>query len=262
VRYFLFLLLFTFSFQGILVAQKSGDDNAAKKPLQDYRYAHEFSGGIKIHTNGFSLNLTKGWIKNIYTTHLVQAEYQYFINYRDKRVATNPSYVQGGRKYYYGLQNRFHALRFSYGFERALADKADRNGVRLSFIGFAGLSLGLLKPYYLEMVKYRDSITGDYVTENVKYNGGGADDRFMSQDSIYQAAPFYKGMGQIVPTVGGHIKAGLSFDWGSMDKFVKALEAGVMLDVYYRKVPIYVNSQSNSLFSASLYLGFRFGKRW
>lgn len=66
----------------------------------------------------------------------------------------------------------------------------------------------------------------------------------------------------MVPTFGGHIKAGLNFDWGSKDRFVKALEVGVMLDVFYRKVPIYVNQDANSFIKPSLYLGFHFGKRW
>ena len=255
-------MIFCFALAIPISAQQLSKKDARDLAVKDYQYNHEMSGGVKIQTNGVSLYLTKGWIKNIYKTHLVQAEYQYFINYKDKRIATNPTFIQGGRKYYYGLQNRFHALRLSYGFERALADKAEKNGVRLSFIGFVGFSLGMLKPYYLEMVKYRDTLTGDYVTENVKYNGGGIEDRFLSQDSIYQAATFYKGMDKIIPTFGGHIKAGLNFDWGTKDKFVKALEVGVLLDVFYRKVPVYVNNDANSFIQPALYLGFHFGKRW
>ena len=34
------------------------------------------------------------------------------------------------------------------------------------------------------------------------------------------------------------------------------------LDVYYKKVPIYVNNDANSFLHPALYLGFHFGKRW
>ncbi len=244
-----------------LSAQDVSAKDARNALVKDYLYYHELSGGLKIQTNGVSLYLTKGWIKNIYKTHLIQLEYQYFFNYKDKKIAPNSQLNQGGRKYYYGLQNRFHTIRLSYGFERCIADKAEQNGVRLSFIGFAGFSLGLIKPYYLEKLMYRDSITGDYVTEDIKYRGSN-EEIFLNQDSIYQAAPFYKGIGQMIPTFGGHVKAGLNFDWGSKDRFVKALEVGVMLDVFYRKVPIYVNQDANSFIKPSLYLGFHFGKRW
>lgn len=233
----------------------------APKKVIDYMYKHEFSGGLKIQTNGVSLYLTKGWIKNIYVTNLVQLEYQYFFNYKDKLNATNPAFGQKGKKYYYGLQNRFHAIRASYGLERMIADKSDRNGVRLSFIGFLGFSLGLQKPYYLELLTGRDTITGEFLHESVKYSNS-TDSKFMNKDSIYEASPFYKGIGQMIPVFGGHIKAGLNFDWGSKDRFVKALEVGVMLDIYYKKVPIYVNKDANSFLHPALYLGFHFGKRW
>jgi hypothetical protein len=241
--------------------QEMSKSDARKAVIKDYLYYHELSGGIKIQTNGFSLYLTKGWIKNIYKTHLIQAEYQYFTNYKDKKSAPDPRYIQDGRKFYYGMQNRFHTIRLSYGFERALADKADRNGVRLSFIGFVGFSLGLIKPYYLEKLDYRDPATGDFVTSLMRYDGNN-ESVFLNKDSIYQAAPFYRGIEKMIPTFGGHIKAGLNFDWGTRDRFVKALEVGAQLDVFYQKIPIYVNRDANRFFHPALYLGFHFGKRW
>jgi hypothetical protein len=51
-----------------------------------------------------------------------------------------------------------------------------------------------------------------------------------------------------------HGKFGLNFDWGSKDQFVKALECGAMLDLYYKRVPVLVNN-SNRFYTA---LGFIF----
>lgn len=250
---FFFLPLFLFS-------QEDESSAKAKKLalMKDFMYHHEFSGGVKMQTNGVDLYLVYGRLKNIYISHLFQVEYQFFINYKDKLISPQPQY--DGRKYYYGLQNQLHTLRFSYGFERVIADKAERNGVRLSFVGYAGFSLGLIKPHYVEIYKGR-SATGEILHESIRYNGNN-DSNFMNQDSIYGAAPSLKGTSQIVPTVGGHLKAGLNFDWGSKERFVKTLEAGVIMDVFYRKVPIYVNNDANSFIHPALYIGFRFGKRW
>lgn len=253
-----FIILFFFVPMFLFAQKEDSKETQRLKAIKDYRYQHEMSGGLKIQTNGVSLYLTKGWIKNIYKTHLVQVEYQFHINYKDKLVKPNALY--DGRKYYYGLQHQFHAIRFSYGFERCIADKAEVNGVRLSFIGFAGFSLGLLKPYYLEIYKGRDA-NGDPIHESVGYSEG-SDSKFMNQDSIYGASPFYKGMNKMIPTFGGHLKLGLNFDWGSKDLWVKAIQAGIMADVYYRKVPIYVNKDANNFFMPALYLSFHFGKRW
>lgn len=227
--------------------------------IKDHRYTNEASGGLKIQSNGVALYFDYGWIKDIYKTHLLQVEYQYFINYKNKLVVPNAAY--DGRRYYYGYQNEFHAVRVSYGFERCIADKAERNGVRLSFIGFVGFSLGITKPYYLEIYKGRDNTNGQILHESVRYSNS-SDSQFMNQDSIYGASPSYKGLNQMLPYFGGHLKLGLNFDWGTKDRFVKALEVGVMTDIYYRNIPVYVNKDANNFIHPALYIGFRFGKRW
>lgn len=228
-------------------------ENPKLAAQKDYQFSKEMSGGVKMMTNGFSLYAEFGLIKNIYRTHLFQAEYQYYIDYKEKRTK---SLLQNGRDYRFGLQNRFHVIRFSYGFESAIADKAARNGVRLSWVGFAGVSLGLLKPYYLNLT-YPDQVDG----RAEKYSESNKD-VFLNKGRILDAAPFYKGMSEMKPVVGGHVKVGLNFDWGSRDAFVKAIEAGVQADIYYKKIPIMVNENTNQFFQFGFYLGIHLGKRW
>jgi hypothetical protein len=150
-------------------------------------------------------------------------------------------------------------IHLSYGIKRTIADKARRNGVRLSFIFFGGISLGLLKPYYLELIQPNDSNSipqhkpERYSDENKS--------RFLDKSLIYGAAPIRYGLGQMQPVPGIHIKSGLNFDWGTKDQFVKALEAGVMLDLYYKRLPILINNH-NRFYQLAAYLSFHFGKRW
>src|SRR5437016_5324135 len=80
--------------------------------LQDYQYKKEMSGGIRAQTNGVSAFLEYGWIKDIFKTRLLQIEYTYYIDYRQKKQAAQ---LPGGRDYFFGMQNRLHMLRFSYG---------------------------------------------------------------------------------------------------------------------------------------------------
>ena len=80
-------------------------------------------------------------------------------------------------------------------------------------------------------------------------------------DSIVEAAPIRVGLNQMQPVAGAHIKTALDFDWGSKDEFVKALQAGVMIDVYYKRLPIMINN-NNRFFQASFFISFQFGKRW
>lgn len=219
--------------------------------LQDYQYKKEASGGVRIQTNGFSVFGEGGWIKDLKSTRLIQVEYSYYVDYRQK----GQSSPNGGRKYVYGLRNRFHVLRFSGGVKRTIADKADRNGVRLCFVGFGGFSLGLLKPYYLLLRQDEPPyfVEERYTEENAF--------RFLDKQLIEGAGSPTKGLDKIQPVPGAHGKIGLDFDWGRKDEFVKALEAGIMLDLYYKRVPIMLNN-SNRFYQVALYLSFQFGKRW
>jgi len=243
------LLFFALSITSGLFAQ------FGKKPmdLQDYQYHHEASGGFRLQSNGITLFAEYGWIKDLKTTRLLQLEYTYDIDYRMKK---DKSPIQNGRDYFYGLQNHFHIIRVTYGVKRTLAEKADHNGVRLSFVGFGGIALGLLKPYYLN-IQQSDTNLNAVPT---RYSSATAS-QFLNQSAILEAAPIRYGLNQIQPVPGLTAKVALDFDWGIKDEFVKSLEAGMVLDVYYKRLPIYANSY-NRFYQFGVYLSFQFGKRW
>lgn len=144
----------------------------------------------------------------------------------------------------------------SYGGKRTIADKATRNGVRLSFVGFGGIALGLLKPYYLSIQQNDSSVN----TVPTRYTSATAS-QFLNRNLIVEASPIRYGLNQIQPVPGLTGKAALDFDWGTKDEFVKALEAGVTLDIYYKRLPIMANAY-NRFYQFGIFLSFQFGKRW
>lgn len=251
-----FMILLAFS--SMVSAQKA--ENPKLTAAKDYMFHKQMVGGVKLATTGLDFYVQYGIIKNIYSTHLFTLEYEWHIDYRDKKTKAVPYYTQTGRDYYFGVQNRFHVIRFSYGFERALADKAAKNGVRLSWIGSLGGALGLVKPYYLNL-EYPGTGDNPVDIRSERYSANNAS-VFLDQSRIDEASPIYKGLNQISPVIGGHARTGLNFDFGSRDAFVKALEAGVSVDIFYKKIPIYVNDNSNHFMFLGLYLSFHLGKRW
>lgn len=252
MKRFLLFLLVAFSVQ-CAVAQKEVKVN---NPLQDYQYKKEYSLGFRLQSNGFSVYTQYGWIKDLKRTRHIQLEYNYFINYAQKR--QKPVISSNGREFLYGFNGHFHAVRASFGLQRAIFDKANRNGVRLSFTGFMGFSLGLLKPYYLNLLQPTND--GQIVIKPERYSEANRD-RFLALDSIAGAAPTRYGLNQMQVIPGIHGKVSLDFDWGTRDAFVKALELGIMLDLYYKNVPIMVN-KSNRFYQLGLFLAFHLGKRW
>ena len=251
-------------FFAVLVSQQGAYAQKAENPKlatqKDYLFHKQFTGGMRLATTGLDFYLQYGIIKNIYTTHLFTLEYEWHIDYRDKKSTAVPYYTQTGRNYYFGVQNRFHLIRFSYGFERCIADKAAKNGVRVSWVGFVGGSLGLVKPYYLNLdYPGTDGQPVDILSQ--RYSAANSS-VFLNQNLIDEASPIWRGLSQISPVIGGFGRTGLNFDLGSKDRFIKALEAGVTLEAFYKKIPIYVNNESNHALFLGLYLGFAFGKRW
>ena len=63
---------------------------------------------------------------------------------------------------------------------------------------------------------------------------------------------------------GVHGKIAVHFDWGAFDQYVKAFEAGVMVDVFTKKAPIMieVGDNQNRAYFINLFLNVQFGKRW
>jgi hypothetical protein len=259
-KLFLFIALIL-TLCGSYSASAQAKDDPKKEAAKDYLFHKQMDGGIRIQTTGLDFFIQYGFIKNIYRTHLFMLDYEWHMDYRDKKIKSSPYYTpEGGRDYYFGVQNRFHVIRFSYGYEHALADKAARNGVRLSWVGFVGGALGLVKPYYLNLdYPGTDGRPVDVHTE--RYSAANAA-VFLDQNRIDEAAPLYKGLDQISPVIGGHLRSGLNFDFGSRDAFVKALEAGASLDIFYKKIPIYTNDNSNHFLFLGFYLHFQLGKRW
>jgi hypothetical protein len=229
---------------------------------------HELSIGAGLKTNGFEIFVEKGKILDRKNTRLFQID---FISIRHpKEVKQKPvdfyqisGLLDNQKDYYFGKQNGFFAFRFGYGRKKMIADKADKSGVRVSIKYLGGVSLGLLKPYYLEYIDsiYRTNDRTVFEFKNDKYREGVNDDKFLNNRAITSASGFSHGLDEIEPVPGVYGKFGLNFDWAANNEFVTALEAGVEGQLYYKKVPIMINSMNKPYF-LSAYIAFQFGKRW
>jgi hypothetical protein len=171
-----------------------------------------------------------------------------------------PSALNGriSRAFKYGKQNNLFVLRGSLGAKRYFSEKAKHKGVAVGISYEGGATLGLLKPYYLELR------AGDgQFTASTKYSAATADS-FLDIWKIHGASGWTKGISEISFLPGINGKFAVHFDWGAYDEYVKSLEAGIMVDVFTRKAPIMVeldNVENNQVF-LNLFLHLQFGKRW
>lgn len=231
-------------------------------------YNKELSFNFKLHTNGYSFGVDIGQLKTYYLTRYYSieiGELKHPKEFRQSFDFRSPSTNRISRAFIFGKENSFIPLRLGFGEKRYLSEKAKRKGLAIGMSYAAGPSVGLLKPYYLDLLRFADS-GGDPFVRSERFSEENAD-YFLNTNNIYGSSGFAKGLDEISILPGAHAKFAIHFDWGAFDEFVKALDAGVMVDFYFKRVPIMVdspivtNSENQSIFF-NLYLNLQLGKRW
>ncbi|MDX1943700.1 MAG: hypothetical protein SFU99_24245 [Saprospiraceae bacterium] len=232
-------------------------------------YNKEFSVNFKLHTNGYALGVDIGSLQTYYITRFWTFEIGELKHPKEFRQGfdSRSSYTNRiARAFIFGKENTFIPLRVGFGEKRYLSEKAKRRGLAIGMSYAIGGSLGLLKPYYLDIVRYPDVGGGDPFVRSERYSEENAE-FFLNTSRIYGSSGFAKGLDEISFLPGAHGKFAIHFDWGAFDEFVKALDAGVMVDFYFKDVPIMVESPrvanaENTPIFINLYLNLQLGKRW
>ncbi|MCB9037145.1 MAG: hypothetical protein H6557_11040 [Lewinellaceae bacterium] len=233
-------------------------------------YDREFTVDMKLHTNGFALGVNIARLKTYYLTRFFNieiGEIKHSKEFRQSFDFQTPAASRVSRAFIFGKQNNLLVLRGGVGEKRYLSEKAKRKGLAVGLSYEAGPSLGLLKPYYLELVRSSESGPFENFTiRSEKFSQENAS-TFLDISRIYGSSGFSKGLGEISAIPGLHGKFAVHFDWGAFDEFVKAIEAGVMVDAYFQRVPLMAESdlvetpENKSIF-INLYINLQLGKRW
>lgn len=233
-------------------------------------YNREFTVDLKLHTNGYSLGVNIAQLKTFYRTRFVNielGEIKHPKEFRQSFDFQTPAASRVSRAFVFGKQNNFLVLRAGLGEKRYFSEKAKRKGLAVGISYEGGPSLGLLKPYYLELVRSVEQGNFDnFIIRSEKYSESNAN-LFLDISRIYGSSGFSRGLGEVGIRPGLHGKFAVHFDWGAFDEFVKAIEAGVMVDAFFQKVPIMVESPQvpnteNSPLFINLYVNLQLGKRW
>lgn len=241
---------------GSLCAQNTFQPKPLDEQQKGYIYNKERTVDFKLHTGGYALGLNFGTIQTYYKTKYYQFEIGEIKHPKEIRSKSFYSSTFGQSAYSYGKQNNFIVLRAGIGGKRYFSEKAKEKGIVLGVNWEIGPTLGLTKPYYIEI----NTINIEDKEPYIRYTESNRD-IFLNQDLIIGSAPFFKGFGEIGLIPGIHGKIAAHFSFGAFDDFVKAVEAGIMLDVFTRKVPILVNDQ-NKPFFLNLFITLQLGKRY
>jgi hypothetical protein len=209
---------------------------------------------FKFHTDGYGIMYEKGKIKSAFKTSLFQVEFNEKKHRKEDKQSRNDGTVIFGNPFVYGKQNNFYQLKLGVGQQRMIGGKGNKNGVAVYGIFAGGLSIGLLKPYYIDVQDPPNS--GE--TKQIKYSQ--ADSALFMGQEILGASGFVKGWGEMKFAPGVHAKTGLRFDWGRFNNAISAIEVGANVEFYAKKVEQMVGVEPKQFFLNG-YLALVFGNR-
>jgi hypothetical protein len=265
----IYLILFLATISGSLFAQTTNTQQSKKSEKEQRKlkkiailreqeegenvFQRDFSLGARLNTDGWSGFLEMGYRKNRKIVNYFQFEFaEKKANKEVKRQSSDYSFTQ--RPFIYGKRNNFYQAKLGIGQRYLLGGKANKNGVEVDAIYYGGVSVGLLKPYYINT---KDANGNDVDLKYDPNNPG----NFLVPEKINGAGGFGKGWDNLSVVPGLHARLGLRFDWAHFNEVVSALEIGVNAEMYTKKIPIMVNEQNKQFFFNG-YVSLQFGKRW
>jgi hypothetical protein len=231
----------------------------------------EFSGGLRLNSDGWSLFVDKGRVQSeekysdlFHDMKLMQLELTEKKHPKElkRNNGTPGGPINGGDKakpYIYGKVNNFYGLKFGYGKRKMIAGKPDPGTISIHWVYLGGLSAGLEKPYYLKAI-IREK--GAVVEKDIKYSDE-TKEFFVppvQSNSIIGGSGFSQGLGEIKIVPGVHAKTGLHFDFANSRTTKFAIELGVNAEFYMRSIAIMANQKARPYF-VNVYAGIQFGKR-
>lgn len=234
-----------------LSAQQERDIANLGGDNQSIIYTQFAHGGINFFTHGYSLNFRRLWTDNAFYETGFEVELAMIRHRKENNIfSPNPQFV-GGSSFPFGKLNSLYPIRIGYGQNREIADKYDIGSIEVNFFYFGGLSIGIVKPIYLEVVNQDNTRIIKERYDPEKHDFG----------NIYGGLPFYYGFSDMTVYPGLYAKAGLNFDYKIRNDKVGTLEVGTVMDYYFRTVPIMHDTKNYSFF-IGFFVGVQFGKKW
>ena len=205
--------------------------------------------GIQARTNGYGIFYELGRMKTNRKTNIYRIDLTEIKSRKEEKLMGGG--IVFGNPFIYGKVNYFYPLTLGFGQQYILGQKGNKNGVAVSAVYNGGLSLGLLRPYYLTVEDNGQQRTIKYSVEDSAI--------FLGQD-ITGGAGFGKGWNEIKIKPGAFAKVAMRFDYGRFNEAVSGLEIGMSLEAYASKIPIMLLQKDKRLFFQG-YIAVLFGRR-
>lgn len=184
--------------------------------------------GIQLRTNGYGLFYEIGRFKsprfaNTYLFELTEIKHP-----KEEKTQTGNGFVSNS--FVYGKINNFYQFKLGFGQQYILGQKGNKNGIAVMGLYQGGLSLGLLRPYYINIQEGGQE-------KSIKYDRNDSARKFLN-GPISGSSGLGKGWNELEYVPGAFLKTSLRFDFGRYNELIQALQIGVSVDAYSKKIEI------------------------
>ncbi len=206
--------------------------------------------GLQLRTNGYGAFYELGKMKSNRKTNIYRLDITEIKNSKEEK-GLGQNFIFGN-PYIYGKINNFYQATLGFGQQYIFGQKGNKNGVAVTGIYNAGLAIGLLRPYYLNVSEGGEERAIKYSAEDSAL--------FLDQSAIVSGGGFGKGWGEMKIKPGAFAKVAMRFDYGRYNETVSALEIGMNLEAYASKIPIMALQKDKRMFFQG-YVAILFGRR-
>ena len=252
--------------------KKTADARHKVKDLKDHlqkwgmdtSYTHTFLLGGKLNTDGWSgmANLMKK--KGGNTNNVWQLSFSEIKHEKQTRLQGSNSgfaYLGNGTPFVYGKINNLYTLQIGFGKETLLLPAVMEGNISVSFRYTAGLSLAMLKPYYLKLVYV--NYNGNTQTAHTEQQGYNRADsaKFLNTGFIQGASTWSKSLANITYVPGAYFDTALTIIPGKSISFIQEITLGINGAFYTQSLQIMADQKAYP-WQVSLFAGLGIGKRW
>ncbi|MEO7306087.1 MAG: hypothetical protein ABIR78_00935 [Ferruginibacter sp.] len=216
-------------------------------------YRKHYAFGIKLISDGYGISFEKGYSKSVKKATLFQLEIAERKHQKEEKQSSTNPFISSSPIIFWKI-NFFYPVKLGVQQQFLLGNKSNKNGVSITANVGGGITLGVLRPYEIEVDK------GGQRT-NVRYD---SPDSLLFVNAINDPTASGPGLGKgwsnLKVTPGLYVKPGIRFDYGRFNDLVSAIEVGVAAEFYSKKIPQMVYNKERQFFF-SAYFTILFGKR-
>ena len=211
--------------------------------------------GAKLTNDGYGKFLEIGRAQSVKKALLFQLDISERKHPKEEKVSNS---LVPTTPFVYGKINYLYPVKLGVQKQLLFGNKSNKNGVSVTGNFGGGISMGLLRPYFLEV---NDNVLGG--RKLIRYESA---DKKLFTDVIQLnnlfvgGAGFGKGWSNLSVVPGLYAKTALRFDYGRYNEMVNGLEVGLTGEFYTKGVEQMVSNKAKQFF-LNVYIAIIFGRR-